>query len=97
MGIIIRRFKGELLILIVFLSPFFFFAGCSDNYNALKAKALMEERCVQCHKLFTPDVKTDEQWEQIVPRMNQRMVEKNMPILNMKETNDIIRFLQENN
>ncbi len=90
-------FKNMLLFLSIFIGFFFFFTACSDNYNASEAKALVEEKCVKCHKLPTPDVRTDEQWDKILARKNDIMAKRNVPTLSRREKRMILRYMKENN
>ncbi len=90
--------KGRLpLLIIFFIASILTLSGCSESYNPSQAKALIEKRCVQCHKLPSPSARTDEEWEKIVPRMNKWLEQRGMPTLSRQEISAITRYLKESN
>lgn len=37
-----------------------------------EGKRLWQQRCADCHKLYTPESRTVKKWDQILPRMSKR-------------------------
>ncbi len=64
--------------------------------DSLSANAqAYQARCSSCHSLPHPKRHTFTEWKHLLPLMEQRMHEKNVPPLELEEKQNIISYLKQ--
>ena len=59
------------------------------------AAQLYRQRCSGCHRLYAPQLLTPEMWGYMIPRMEQEMLRRRVPLLKADEKQTILEYLQK--